>query len=367
MSKNKDRYDNHGFVFPDDDDDDDDRDNKFVDTDKVRKKDEEYARKQIKRLKRIIVALCAGVIGIILITDSFFMLDVEHSAVITTLGKPSIVSEPGLHLKIPFVQTVDKVDTTIKGMAIGYDIETNESIQQESVMISSDYNFIDVDFYITYQVTDPMAYKFNSDDPISIMKAFAQNSIRTVVASYKVDSVLTTGKGEIQSNTMAMLVQKVEEADLGITIKNVTIQDSEPPTDSVSEAFKAVETAKQSKETAINNANKYRNEQIPAAEANADQILQKAEADKQKRINEANGQVERFNKMYEEYTKFPLITKQRMFYETMEDVLPNLKVVIQGEGGSTMSTMLPLESFMGNTSTTTADTAETEVENSAEE
>lgn len=354
MSKNNDRYDSHGFVYPDDDDD----------TEDVREVISKAERIKLKRVKNIIVAICVCIVSIILIADSFFMLDVEHSAVVTTLGKPSIVSEPGLHLKIPFIQTVSKVDTTIKGMAIGYDIETNESIEQESVMISSDYNFIDVDFYITYQVTDPLAYKFNSDDPISIMKAFAQNSIRTVVASYKVDSVLTTGKGEIQSNTMAMLVQKVEEADLGITIKNVTIQDSEPPTDSVSEAFKAVETAKQSKETAINNANKYRNEQIPAAEANADQILQEAEANKQMRINEANGQVERFNKMYEEYSKFPLITKQRMFYETMEDVLPNLKVVIQGEGGSTMSTMLPLESFTSEasnvTNNVTANTAETE-------
>ena len=122
------------------------------------------------------------------------------------------------------------------------------------------------------------------------------------------------------------------------------MQDAEPPTQEVMEAFKAVETAKQGKETAINNANKYKNEQIPAAEASVDQILQSAEAEKQERINEAIGQVARFNQMYEEYIKFPEITRQRMFYETMEEVLPYLKIVIDSGDGN-VQTILPLESL----------------------
>ena len=111
------------------------------------------------------------------------------------------------------------------------------------------------------------------------------------------------------------------------------------------EAFKAVETAKQEKETMINNANKYRNEALPAAEADVDQISKEADATKQARINEAEGQVARFNAMYEEYIKNPLITKQRMFYETMEEVLPDLKVIIDGAQDGTQ-TILPLDSFV---------------------
>ena len=110
----------------------------------------------------------------------------------------------------------------------------------------------------------------------------------------------------------------------------------------LNDSIKAVETAKQGKDTAINNANKYRNEQIPAAEANADKIQQNAEAQKTARIAEAEGQVARFNAMYKEYANSPLITKQRLFYETMEDVLPELKVIISD--GETQ-TMYPLESF----------------------
>ena len=110
----------------------------------------------------------------------------------------------------------------------------------------------------------------------------------------------------------------------------------EPPTEQIKEAFSEVENARQNKESALNKANQYRNEQIPAAEAKADKVIQKAEAQKTSRINEANGQVARFNSEYAEYKKYPLITRQRMFYEAMEDILPGLKIIITNdEDGST--------------------------------
>ncbi len=149
-----------------------------------------------------------------------------------------------------------------------------------------------------------------------------------------------------------MIIDKIDKLDIGVQLVNITIQDAEPPTDTVIAAFKSVETAKQGKETALNNANKYRNEQIPNAQAEADRIIQDAEAEKQARINEANGQVARFNSMYDEYTKYPLITKQRMFYETMEDVLPGLKIVISGGEGGDVEKILPLDSFTADDDTT---------------
>ena len=112
--------------------------------------------------------------------------------------------------------------------------------------------------------------------------------------------------------------------------------------------------SKQGKETAINDANKYRNEQIPGAEAESDKILQDAEASKQQRINEANGQVARFNAMYEEYAKYPEVTKKRMFYEAVEDILPEIKVIIQSADGNT-STVLPLDSFVSESNSSIND------------
>ncbi|HOO27280.1 MAG TPA: FtsH protease activity modulator HflK [Lachnospiraceae bacterium] len=285
-----------------------------------------------------------------LVFSSFYTIQEEEQAVVCTLGVPKAVTEPGLHFKIPLIQTVDKVNTTIQGFAIGYtsDYEYNyngEEGAEEGMMITSDYNFIKIDFYAEYRITDPVKALYASEDPQLILTNIAQNCIRTTIGSYNVDAVLTTGKNEIQANIKEMILEKLESLDIGIQLVNITIQDAEPPTDDVVTAFKSVETAKQGKETALNNANKYRNEQIPNAEAQADKILQDAEAEKQARINEAQGQVARFNSLYNEYVKYPTITKQRMFYETMEEVLPDMKVIIQGTDGSSMQEILPLDSF----------------------
>ena len=136
-----------------------------------------------------------------------------------------------------------------------------------------------------------------------------------------------------------MITETLEQQDIGLMLVNISMQDAEPPTQEVIEAFKAVETAKQGKETAINNANKYRNEKLPEATAKADQIRQEAEASKQQRINEANAQKVRFEKMYEEYVKNPLITKQRMFYEAMEEVLPDVRLIIDDGSGDLNKTL----------------------------
>lgn len=279
----------------------------------------------------------------LLASQSTYQIREQEQAVLTTFGQAQAVTTPGLHFKIPFIQNVTKVNTTIKGFSIGYNEETDEVIEEEAIMITSDYNFIDVDFYVEYKVSDPVKAIYASEDPALILKNIAQSCIRTVIGSYDVDSVLTTGKNEIQSNIKEMIMTKLEAQDIGVQLVNITIQDSEPPTAEIMEAFKKVETAKQGKETAVNNANKYRNEKIPTAQAEADKIIKDAEAFKTERINEATAQVARFNAMYEEYIKNPVVTKERMFYEAMEEVLPDLKIII--DSGDGVDKILPLESF----------------------
>ena len=289
------------------------------------------------------------VFGVLLVLfmalNSTYQIREQEQAVLTTFGKAQAVTTPGLHFKIPFIQQVTKVNTTIQGFSIGYAEETNEVVEEEAIMITSDYNFIDVDFFVEYKVSDPVKAIYASENPTLILKNIAQGCIRTVIGSYDVDSVLTTGKNEIQSNIKEMIMTKLEQQDIGIQLINITIQDSEPPTAQIMEAFKKVETAKQGKETAVNNANKYRNEKLPTAQAEADRIVKDAEAYKEERINEATGQVARFESMYEEYIKNPTITKQRMFYEAMEEVLPDLEVIIDSSNGDGVQKLLPLEPF----------------------
>lgn len=299
-----------------------------------------------RRASLVMKIVIAAVVLLLLAGNSYYTIQEEEQAVVCTFGSPKAVTTPGLHFKIPFIQTVTKVNTTIKGFTIGYSMESeNVTAADDAMMITSDYNFINVDFYAAYRVTDPVKALYASEDPVEILKNIAQNCIRTTIGSYSVDSVLTTGKNEIQSNIKQMILDKLEDYDIGIQLVNITIQDATPPTAEVENAFKEVETAKQGKETALNNANKYRNEQIPNAEAEADKILQDAEATKQERINEANGQAARFNSMFQEYAKYPEVTKKRMFYEAMENILPDVKVVIQSKDGN-MNTILPLDSFV---------------------
>lgn len=284
---------------------------------------------------------------VITVCNSVYSVKETETAVVTTFGKASIVDGKGLQFKIPYIQKVIKVDTTVKGFAIGYtenEDGTTSDVDTESIMITSDYNFVDIDFYISYEVKDAIKYLYASDYPEMILKNIAMSSIRSAMSAYNVDTALTTGKAEIQSNIKQMIMNKLESADIGISLVDASVQDVEPPTDDVKNAFKAVETAKQQKESAINEANKYRNEQLPAAEAQADKILQNAQATKTARINEATGQVARFNAEYEEYKKYPLITKQRMFYEAMEDLLPKLKVIID-DGSGNIQKYYPIESF----------------------
>ncbi|MCR5520664.1 MAG: FtsH protease activity modulator HflK [Lachnospiraceae bacterium] len=297
-----------------------------------------------KPLKYGLIVLVIAVIAF----SSFFTLSEQEAAVITTFGNASSVTDSGLHFKIPFIQQVTKVDTTIKGFPIGYEEGSSVSIEDESLMITSDFNFVNVDFYVEYKVIDPIKYLYASQNPVTILKTISQSCIRSEIGSYDVDSVITTGKSEIQANIREKISQHLEDNDLGLALINITIQDSEPPTSEVLEAFMNVESAKQGADTAINNAKKYRNEQIPQAEAQIDQILKEANSTKEARINEAEGQVARFNALYSEYTKYPLITKQRMFYETMEELLPDLKVFIDNSDGSTTQKLLPLEPLAGS-------------------
>ena len=283
-------------------------------------------------------ALVAAVAAVaVLGFNSVYSINEQENAVVTTLGSPQAVTTPGLHFKIPFIQQVRRVDMTIKGLGIGYVPGTSESIPDESLMITSDYNFVNVDFFVEYRVTDPVKFLYSSQQPEMILKTLAQSYIRDTIGMYPVDEIITTGKSQIQSEIKEKIMARMEAEDVGVQLVNITIQDAEPPTAEVLTAFKEVETAKQGKETAVNNANKYRSEQLPAAEAQADQIVQQAEGERQARINEASGQVARFESMYAEYMQYPLITKQRMYYEAMEELLPGMKVVIQSEDGETLN------------------------------
>ena len=301
-----------------------------------------FKKPNLGHAKKASLGVVLGLFVVFTALQTTYTIEEDEYAVVKTFGSVQVIETPGFKFKIPYIQQVAKVSKASKQFSVGYDINTNQSIHKESFMITSDYNFVNVDFYFEYQITDPVKYFYASEEPELIVKNLAQSYIRDTVGSHTVDEVLTTGKYEIQSTIKNLLQERLNLEDIGIQVTNAVIQDAEVPTAEVAQAFKNVEDAKQGMETAINNANADKNTRIPAANAQADKIVKDAQAKKEALIAEAQGQVSRFNSLYAEYAKFPLITKERMFYEAMEEVLPGMNIYITD--GSTQ-TLLPLDSF----------------------
>ena len=306
-----------------------------------------------KKIGTVILAVAIALIIVLGATTCFYTVDDKQQAVVTTFGKVTDVTDAGVHFKLPFgIQRVQKVDVNVyQKIEIGYDSSVSDQYSEtsESTMITGDYNIVNVDFFVEYKISDPVAYLYSSNDPVMVLRNLIQSQIRNVVGSSSVDAVLTDGKENIQMQVKELVTEILEEYDIGLTLTDVKIQDSEPPTQEVIEAFKAVETAKQQAETVVNDAKAYQNAQLPSAQAKADKQIQNAEFLKQKRINEAHEQVAMFTAMYEEYARNPEITRSRMYYEAISQVLPDVKLYINtGDGSSDMQMLLPLESMVEN-------------------
>ena len=282
----------------------------------------------------------------------WYTVDDKQQAVVTTFGKVTDITSAGVHFKAPFgIQKVQKVDVNVyQKIELGY-TSVGDSYQvneDESTMITGDYNLVNVDFFVEYRISNPERYLYASNDAELILRNLIQSQVRNVVGSSTVDAVLTDGKESIQMQVKSLVTEILMEYDIGLTLVDVRIQDAEPPTQEVIEAFKAVETAKQNAEAVVNQAKAYENAQIPAAQAQADKLIQNAEYLKQKRINEAKEQVAMFTAMYEQYALNPEITRSRMYYEAISDILPGVKLFINTAKGDDVQMLLPLESLVDN-------------------
>ena len=298
--------------------------------------------------KVIIGAFLLLVIMIVSFNSVYTVSDQEH-AVVLTFGELTSIEEAGMHFKLPDpIQSVVKVPVPkTQELELGYREQPDGKIvvvDEESKMITGDYNIVKIDFYIEWKISDPKKYIFSAVNPVDILRNLSLSAARSVVGSTTIDEVLTDGKVAIQSEIKEKIMNNLDSYDIGIQLIDLKIQDSETPSAEVKHAFENVESAKQSKETAINEANKYKNSEIPKAQAESDKIVRNAESQREKKINEAKGQVVKFQKMYEEYKNYKDITKKRLYLEAMEEILPGITVYIENNSGE-IQKILPLKPF----------------------
>ncbi|KQL32637.1 MULTISPECIES: FtsH protease activity modulator HflK [Bacillaceae] len=302
--------------------------------------------------KRLISIILVSFIGIILLSaifTSWYTVDESEQAIVITFGEASDpITESGLKFKMPWpIQKVEKLSKETFSLQFGYkqtpDGEVT-SFDKDTKMITGDDNIVLTDLVVQWKITDPKAYLFNSESPQDLLHDATSASIRSVIGNSKIDDALTSGKAQIEADTIELLGSLIDKYDIGITVLTVKLQDVELPNAEVRSAFTAVTDAEETKNTKVNQAEKYENQQMSEAVGEKDAIISNANGYKTARIEQALGDVALFDKLYAEYQNNKEITKQRLVMETLEAVLPNAKIYIMNDEGGTMK-YLPLQSL----------------------
>jgi membrane protease subunit HflK len=297
-----------------------------------------------KRFIQILIALVI-VVGIL---SGFYVVQAENVGVILRFGKYTKTTEPGLHLKIPLIDKVYQVAVerqlkeefgfrTLKAAVTSQYSRGN--YENESVMLTGDLNVAVVEWIIQYRIDDPYKFLFKVRNSQQTLRDMSEATMREVVGDRTLNEVLTVGRQEISQTVESKLQDLCEQYENGIRIKQVVLQNVDPP-DAVKASFNEVNQAQQDKEKLINQARSEYNRVIPKAKGQAEQTIQEAEGYASERVNGAKGDVARFVAVLKEYEKAPEITRQRIYLETLNKVLPKLenKTVIDKD----VSGVLPL-------------------------
>jgi|TARA_A100001015_G_scaffold45794_1_gene50596 membrane protease subunit HflK len=293
-----------------------------------------------KNIKWILIII----IGIVLVSSSYFIVGPEEVGVVTRFGEYQRVAEPGLKFKFPIIEQRTSVPvqrqlkqefgyrTTSAGVNSTY---RNAGYEGESLMLTGDLNLADVEWVVQYRVDDPFSYLFKVRNADETLRDISEAAMRQIVGDRTVNEVLTVGRADVASQAEVIIQELCDEYEIGLKIEQVVLQDINPP-NPVKPSFNGVNEAQQQRETLINQARADYNRIIPRAAGEAQETIQKAEGYALDRVNRAQGEVSRFNDLYEEYIKAPEVTKRRIFLETMQDVIPNMgqKIITDDKGNS---------------------------------
>jgi modulator of FtsH protease HflK len=281
---------------------------------------------------KILILIVVGILALIFLGTSVFIVDQTEQAVITRFGRFIGIREPGLHAKLPFgidrnytvnVRTVQTEEfgfrTTKGGNYPTYSDQANES-----VMLTGDLNIVDVEWIIQYRVVDPRAWTFNVNERRATIRDVSRSAINTLVGDRAIMDIMSIERSAIEIEALATMNNRFNEYGLGIDVIAVKLQNVTPPS-GVQEAFEDVNKAMQDLERLINEGQQVYNEEIPKSRGEAEKTIQVAQGYATERVNRANGDVARFNSVYEEYRRAPEVTRQRLYYEMIEEVFKDEK------------------------------------------
>ena len=276
----------------------------------------------------VVVILIAGLVS------SVYSVQTDGKAVIKRFGRVVAIKPPGLHFKLPFGIDQDYFVPTERVLKEEFGFRTvqpgrqtqyrkNRDTETESLMLTGDLNVIDVEWVVQYRILDPVKYMHEVRQPVDSIRDISEAVMRRIVGNRLGSDVLTVGRVTIAAEVKSELQQILNTYKMGVSIERIELQDVTPP-ESVKPAFNEVNEARQQLERLINEAEKKRNQVIPRARGEADQTIAEAEAYRAERVNQAKGEAARFTELVTVYHQAPDVTRQRLYIEMMNEVLPTV-------------------------------------------
>jgi membrane protease subunit HflK len=302
-----------------------------------------------------VILAIAGIVVVILLGTSFYIVDQTEQAVITRFGKFNSITDPGLHFKLPLgidrqyivnVKTVQTEQFGFRTLKSGLSTMYSDQMIGEATMLTGDLNIVDVEWIIQYRIVDPKAWVFNVQERTSTIRDVSRSAINMLVGDRTIMDIMGLERSAIEVAGALFMNETLRGYGLGIDVIAVKLQNVDPPT-GVQAAFDDVNKAEQDMNRLINEGQQAYNAEIPRAKGEAERLVQIAQGYATERVNRANGDVSRFTSVYEEYRKAPDVTRQRLYYEMIEEVF-------QGTTGTTIidrsfNNFLPLKDLGGST------------------
>lgn len=282
--------------------------------------------------KKWIVWGIVGIIVIVVLVAIFYSIGPEQVGVIRRWGAYVRTTEPGLHAKLPFVESVTKVrvkyifkeEFGFRTLQAGIEtIYATGRFDSESLMLTGDLNVAVVEWIVQYRIKDPVNYLFEVKDVEETIRNISESAMRQIVGDRSVDEVLTVGRIEVALEAQRKLQEILDSYDIGIQVTTVKLKDVNPP-DPVKTSFNEVNVAKQDRETTINQAWEAYNKIIPRARGEAEQTISEAEGYAVNRVNRAKGDANKFLAVWLEYSRAKDVTKRRLYLETLEKIMPKI-------------------------------------------
>jgi membrane protease subunit HflK len=274
-----------------------------------------------------IVLILIGIVVVVLLGTSVYIVDQTEEAVVTRFGKYHTTNGPGLQAKLPFgidrhylvnVKTVQTEQFGFRTLKTGVSSTYSNQIN-ESTMLTGDLNIVEVEWIIQYRIVDPIAWTFNLQERTATIRDVSRSVINMLVGDRTIMDIMGPERSTIESEGIQLMNDTFRSYGLGIDVIAVKLQNIDPPA-GVQEAFDDVNKAEQDMNRLINEGQQEYNAEIPKAKGEAERLIQVAQGYGTERVNRANGDIARFNSVYEEYRKAPDVTRQRLYYEMIEEV-----------------------------------------------